>query len=467
MRVARRLLWCLSLIGVLAALTTAALGASTTWGTAIGVPGLENTADDVVTAISCSSAHNCAAAGYFRKGPGFVVNEKDEVWGTEIDVQYGVSDYLGSISCATAGSCAAGGSYTDGGGHSHAFLVNKRHGAWGKPMKVPGLTRLAHGDAYLNTISCPEPGFCAAGGLYGDSDGHWQAYIANERNGVWHNAIEVPGSAALNAGGSASVSSVSCSDARSCTAGGQYSGPGGAGGWHPFLVDERDGVWGMAMRVPGFAALTPGGTGGVTAVSCAATDSCAAVGNYNDAQHPYRAFVVNERNGVWRKAIVLPGLAALDVGGAEAFVHSLSCATAGSCAAAGSYTDGSGFVQAFVVRTTNGIWRKAIEVPGSEALNVGGNAVAQSTSCAKAGFCGVGGFYFDGSGTEQAFVVSETNGVWNTAVEVPGLAALNVGTGSGGQAQVDALSCGGPRSCAAGGYYVGSFAASQGFVTSP
>ena len=119
---------------------------------------------------------------------------------------------------------------------------------------------------------------------------------------------------------------------------------------------------------------------------------------------------------------------------------------ASSCAAAGSYTDGSDEVQAFVVCKWNGTWSKAIEVPGLVALNVGGKAEAVSISCAKAGYCGAGGYYYGGSTAdpshdEQAFVVTETNGVWNTAIEVPGSAALN----TAGDAGVSAVSCGAAR----------------------
>ena len=55
-----------------------------------------------------------------------------------------------------------------------------------------------------------------------------------------------------------------------------------------------------------------------------------------------------------------------------------------------------------------GRWGKAIEVPGSAALNKGGNASVSSVSCAAAGGCSAGGGYQDGAGRVQAFVVSRT-----------------------------------------------------------
>ena len=132
----------------------------------------------------------------------------------------------------------------------------------------------------------------------------------------------------------------------------------------------------------------------------------------------------------------MPGTAALNKGG-NAVVNSLSCASAGNCAAGGHYTDGSGHRQAFVASEANGTWQAAIKVPGTAALNKGGRADVLSVSCPSAGNCAAGGRFTDGSGHIQAFVASETNGTWHAAIEVPGTAALN----KRGDAWVHSLSC--------------------------
>jgi Bacterial Ig-like domain (group 3) len=55
-----------------------------------------------------------------------------------------------------------------------------------------------------------------------------------------------------------------------------------------------------------------------------------------------------------------------------------------------------------------GSWGKAQEVPGSAALNAGGAARVSSVSCASAGYCAAGGYYTDSSAHLQAFVVDGT-----------------------------------------------------------
>jgi len=82
--------------------------------------------------------------------------------------------------------------------------------------------------------------------------------------GAWGEAIEVPGLAALNAGGTALVVSVSCASAGGCAAGGSYTGGHVHG--QAFVVSQRRGRWGSAIRVPGTVTLNTAGSAGVNAV---------------------------------------------------------------------------------------------------------------------------------------------------------------------------------------------------------
>ena len=94
-------------------------------------------------------------------------------------------------------------------------------------------------------------------------------------------------------------------------------------------------------------------------------------------------------------------------------------------------------------------WGPARQIPGLAALNKKGVAQVTALSCVSAGNCSAGGTYKDGSGRHQPFVVDEKNGTWGTAEEVPGIAALNKGSYS----QVNELSCASAGNCAAVGYY--------------
>src|SRR6266851_8937823 len=333
-----------------------------------------------------------------------------------------------------------------------------RAGTWRAAIEVPGTGGLNKGgNAAVISVSCASAGNCAAAGGYTDGSGHRQAFVASEGNGTWHAAIEVPGTAALNKGGNAAVDSVSCASAGNCAAAGGYKD--GSRHRQAFVASETNGTWHAAIEVPGSAALNKGGFAGVLSVSCASAGNCTAGGYYNDLDNGGQAFVASERDGAWRKAIEVPGTAVLNSLGAE--VASVSCASAGNCAAGGFYTD-SDSGQAFVASEANGTWHAAIEVPGTAALNKGGDARVVSVSCASAGNCAAAGGYNDGSGHRQAFVASDANGAWRTAIEVPGTGALNKGGGAG----VLSVSCASAGGCAAGGSYTDRSGHQQAFVAS-
>jgi hypothetical protein len=297
-------------------------------------------------------------------------------------------------------------------------------------------------------MSCAAPGNCRAGGDFALSSGNWSALLVTERKGVWLAGKKVPGVGALNRGGGANVTSVSCASAGNCSAGGYYTDI--SGGEQAFVVNQTKGVWGTAEEVPGTASLNTFHLAQISSMSCRANGYCSA-GGYYYALGGQHAFVVDETNGTWGSAAAVPGAGA---------ITSLSCTSAGNCGAGGSYLDSSGFQQAFVVDEANGTWGSAAEVPGTATLNQGDYAAITSVSCRGAGNCSAGGHYQDSSGHNQAFVVDEANGTWGRAAEVPGIASLN----QGGNANVASLSCGQAGNCSAGGFYKDSSGSYQAFV---
>jgi hypothetical protein len=443
------------------------------WRPAIEVPGLASLSEGFgggVQSVSCASVGNCVAGGFYElptdQAQAFVVTETNGKWGKAIKIHGAGALTAGgrlpavitSVSCASPGNCAAGG--WDGGRFllPLGFVVSEQNGRWGTARQEPGPGVLGSDDSFVNSVSCASAGNCVAGGQYVQGSAPFQAFVVSESNGIWHRAIAVPGTRALEQGnGFADVSSVSCTSLGSCAAGGFYQDIHGHG--HAFVTSESNETWHKAIEVPGLAALNKGGNATVTWVSCALAGNCAAVGYYKDGHGHQQAFVVSKTNGTWARAIEVPGLAALNKGG-NAVVTSVSCRSAGSCAAGGQYADARRHEQAFVVSETGGTWGTARQVPGSAALNTGGGAIVDSMSCASVGNCAAGGFYRDGHGHQQAMVVSETDGTWGRAIEVPGSAALN----TGGSAAVTSVSCASARTCSAGGYYIDAHVREQAFV---
>jgi hypothetical protein len=275
-----------------------------TWGTAIQVPGmasLDTSESAGVMSLSCASAGNCSADGFYTDGSGqqaFVANEVNGTWGNAVAVpgtttlNAGGNAMVLSLSCASAGNCSAGGYYTDGSYHDQAFVANEVNGTWGNAVEVPGTATLnAGGNATVQSLSCASAGNCSAGGLYRDGSGQ-QAFVAGEVNGAWGNAVEVPGTETLNADANASVQSLSCASAGNCSAGGFYTD--GSAHAQAFVAGEVNGTWGNAVEVPGTTTLNAGGGALVLSLSCASAGNCSAGGFYIDGSSGQLAFVVSE-----------------------------------------------------------------------------------------------------------------------------------------------------------------------------
>jgi hypothetical protein len=233
---------------------------------------------------------------------------------------------------------------------------------------VLGLPTNRSSEPEVLAVSCTSAGNCGAGGSFGNASG-LQLFVVTKRNGVWQRAEELPGIATLNKDGSADLTSISCRSAGNCDAGGYYADASGI--FQAFVADERAGVWHHAQEVPGTAELNLGtGTGAaatVDAVSCRSPGGCSAGGTYTDASGGQQVFTDSEARGVWATAREIPGTAALNTG-EIAFFGALSCGSEGDCSAGGAYATGSLNQQAFVVSETRGGWGKAIEVPGVGVL---------------------------------------------------------------------------------------------------
>jgi hypothetical protein len=430
------------------------------WGPPTEVAAALNTGGAAaVNSMSCASAGNCGAGGYYENSPGvvqsFVVSEANGTWAPAIEVAaslntLGVGE-ISSVSCRSAGNCTAGGYYSNS-RLQGPFVVSEVNGTWG-PAKAVATALNTGGSGRIESVSCASAGNCTAGGYYTDkSNHHQQAFVISEVNGTWGPATEV--AAALNTKANAAISSVSCASAGNCSEGGYYNNSlnGMHGFSYPFVVSETNGTWGNAKEVAG--ALNTLGQAQLYSVSCATAGNCSA-GGYYTVNSGQDAFAVNETNGTWRPATMVPG--ATGVGG-SAGLYSVSCASAGNCSGGGFYTPGQG-QQAFVANETNGTWGPAAKVAG--ALNAGKFAQLYSVSCSSAGNCSAGGFYTNNAVPRQqeAFVANEANGTWQPAAEIAG--ALN----TGGVAGVNSVSCVAGGYCGAGGSYTDS-SGQQAFVAS-
>jgi hypothetical protein len=365
-----------------------------------------------VNSISCASAGNCVAGGFNGKGA-FVKVERAGVWRKVMNLRGTAGGSVSSVSCR-ASYCAAGGYFADASalGGDQAFVVSERNGVWGKAIAVPGTP-----GGSVTSVSCGGAGNCSAVGLINSADiyGEPQPFLVTEKNGVWGHAK------------AADVYAVSCVSAGYCVAGGGFYDTAHDVSYATFLT-ETNGIWRKEVKVPA--------PGAVTSVSCVSISSCAA-GTFG--------FVMSETLGVWHEPVAAPP---------GEIYFSVSCGSPGNCTAGGDRsTEFGGDSRAFLMSSTSGVWGKPMDVTGVMTGDFNATFVS-SVSCAGAGTCAaVGGYLYSGSGHLQ-FAVAEKNGVWGQAKTVPGIAYVVSSDSSGG----GAIACVKTGRCALGG---------GGFVTTP
>jgi hypothetical protein len=362
----------------------------------------------------------------------------------------------GGIAAASlhATTAAASVTYKTGADETRATSLAPRDvapGTWDTATELPGMATLNLGlNAGVYSISCSSAGLCSAGGNYTDASNHSQGFVVNEIGGVWGTAIEVPGSGALNAGGNATVWSVSCSSAGNCGAAGMYTDS--ATDVRGFVVNETGGTWGAASEV-----LDP------SAISCTATGGCTAAGDDVVAGGSSVGFAVSETGGQWGNAIEITMTSQFGRGGTS--LDNVVCTSPGNCSAAGNglYPDtaiSGGFADIpFESDEIDGSWSTSIDFPGLATLNVGDQADSSAISCSSPGNCSAGGLYEDATKHSGAWVANETSGTWSDAIQVPGYSTYNHG-----DAGLNSISCPLNGFCAATGFYTSELGKPVGFI---
>jgi hypothetical protein len=442
-------------------------------------PGVEATLPANATAVlsldsvSCASAGNCSAVGTYGDSSGIahplhplLLNETGGTWAPGIEATLPPSNQFGppfpdvrSVSCASAGDCSAVGSYGDPSGNRQGLLLNETGGTWAPGIEATLPANAAsNSGASLSLVSCPSAGNCSAVGTYLDSAEHPQVLLLTETGGTW--AAGVEGTLPANAGSVRGVSSVSCASAGNCSAVGTYADSSGI--QHALLLNETGGAWapGMEAPLPANAAPAPlpprGAITPVVAldfVSCPSAGSCSAVGTYADSSGQQQGLLLTETGGVWAPGVeaTLPA----NAGSPSAFVPSgvglgsVSCASAGNCSAVGTYPDSSGHGQGLLVTETNGSWSAAVEatLPANAASDA--NVSLDSVSCVSAGNCSAVGTYVDTSGVQHPLLLNQTGGTWPSGVA----ATLPANAGSDPLVRLDSVSCASAGGCSAVGTY--------------
>lgn len=354
----------------------------------------------------------------------------------------------GPIVCTSAGNCVSGGGYTGSSQDQQAFLSQETNGVWSSALEI-GAALNVGGYALVTDISCPAAGSCTAVGDYTDASGTGHSFVVSQANGTWGFPTELPDFTTLSSQDASAISAVSCTSATACVGVGTYL-VNSTSIAQPITYSETNGVWAVPIEAPGAASINPSGIALVTSLECPSGTTCVVGGAVATLTTPESLvpFLIEDNNGVWGSVQAVPGAAALSRI-ADAALISLSCGAVGDCVAGGFYYDVTGGSQAFVVSEVGGVWGNATQLFATQLLGSGLSNTLNDIDCPSAGNCAAVGGFADSANVSQPFVVDETNHVWSPAIEVPDVQSLNKSAG----ASLTTISCSAPGACSAGGSY--------------
>lgn len=260
---------------------------------------------NVLNSVSCVSASFCQAVGTGPDGPAAAL------WnGTAWTVQTipGPDIEPQAVSCATTDFCLSANGYGD--------LDSWNGSAWSADSNVTGFT-------YVSAIDCLSATFCevVGEGPAGENAAAW--------NGTSWTAQATPGPA------SNSFNSVSCTAPDACEAAGQQLG---SGSQTAPLAEAWDGSAWTVQSVP--APASPEGST-FTAVSCTSATSCTAVGQYQSPTVPnFGQFQTLAE--VWDGTSWTIAATADPSATGQNLFETVSCGATATCTAAGQYQDAGG-----------------------------------------------------------------------------------------------------------------------------
>ncbi len=314
--------------------------------------------------ISCPSPGNCSAVGDYHDTSGnevgLLLNQVNGVWHTGVAVSPPANAsttpsyvVVNSVSCSSAGNCTAVGYYIGPGVGNFPLLLSEVSGKWKKGTEalLPANRATAgNQDVHLQSVTCTSAGNCTAVGYYVDRSGNYQGLLLSQVAGKWRTGVQavLPHGAATTSQ-SVDLQAVSCRSAGNCSAVGEYNDSSFS--YQGLLVNEVSGRWlpGSEAHLPSSADTSPGAQHvQLVSVSCISPGNCTAVGGYNDKSSSQQGLMLSETSGRWQKGIeaTLPGNHATtpDVGFGTVSGSGgpgVSCGGLGSCTAVGTYVDTS------------------------------------------------------------------------------------------------------------------------------
>ena len=261
----------------------------------------------------------------------------------------------------------------------------------GVPARSPGHAPVSVFSAAY-AVSCPQAGYCVAVGAYNAND------VVNALTELWTGSSwsVLPSPQPPNAASSV-LNAVSCTSAAQCVAVGSYTDSNGV----TWGLAE---VWnGAAWSIVDSPTPTGGSFAGLSGVSCSGASQCVAVGSYTNSRNRPVPLAESWDGSAWT---IVP--TPRPTGARATGLDAVSCASATTCMATGSYFDAD-----FNGRTLAESWDGAAWtiVPSPNPDGAQGSYLA-AVSCPTSSECMAVGGYQDSTFTPVTLAESWDGSHW-------------------------------------------------------
>ena len=388
-----------------------------------------------LTAIACPDANDCFAVGSYT-GSSASAQPLTEIWNSSSNAWSFVPSPipplssggvgLSGVACMSSSFCFAVGAYTHS-GKGHTLVESWNGSAW---AVVPSPTPHGANVVSLNGIACPSTAVCLAVGRYGESGNNQALSIRwSASTGAWSldaQPTPVSGGGSPAFGINSELNGITCAAIDSCFAVGDYI----PANQNVVLTEQWNGTQWQFLPSP-----TPSGStsASLEGAACASLTDCFAVGSASTSSN---CCVLISQHGAW-SIIRSP-----NSGTAHNQLAAMSCPSANFCMATG---DNVSMGRALVEQWNGRVWSL---VTSPKPVGTGGN-ILSGVSCTSASFCMAAGYNEESGRT----LIEEWDGSsWST------VSSPNPGN-PGSSAALYGVSCiSGDFCVAAGQYYNGSSA---------
>ena len=319
-------------------------------------------------------------------------------------------------------------------------------------------------EMYTSSVSCSSPGNCTAVGQFRDTDGWFQAFTMTSTNNEWETAQPAAFVDEVQSDNpNAFLYSVSCTSPGNCTAAGEFRDADDA--IQAFTMTSTNGTW-----APARAAVFQSGiqsnsrSAGLYSVSCSSPGNCTAVGLFANSTNATEAFTMTSTNGTWALARPAVFPSGIQSNSPNSYFNSVSCASSGNCTAVGSFRNRADGFEAFTMTSTNGVWDSArAAVFDNYIQDESQYGIFNSVSCASPGNCTAVGLVRNSNNANEAFTMTSIDGEWDTARPAEFFDSVQDASQYG---FFNSVSCASPGNCTAVGQFLNSAGGYEAFTMS-